>query len=98
MLAIIVFHFAQAEGPDTPKPQEAIDAQQFTPKQWYWFHTICGSSIIAGVIIFWINRWLGGPDRYALFILELVATAAFSASWFAKGWEWDILRMANPDR
>ncbi len=97
MLAYIVFHFAAAEGPATTRPAAEIATQRFTPRQWQIFHQVCGASIILAVGGFGLIKLTDGPDRYALFVVELISTVAFSASWFAKGSEWQILKLSNPE-
>lgn len=96
MLAYIVFHFAEAEGPNTTRPAHLVESQRFTPRQWQLFHRMCGTAILLAVAALALIKLFNGPDRYALFIVELVATVAFSLSWFAKGAEWRILKLAVP--
>ncbi|MFT7599164.1 MAG: hypothetical protein ACI8TP_002093 [Acidimicrobiales bacterium] len=96
MLAYISFHFAAAEGPRTARPPEQIRLQKWSPGQWQTFHRICGGAIIAAVAGFGLVKLLNLPDKHALFITELVATVSFGLSWTTKGWEWRILKLANP--
>jgi hypothetical protein len=93
-LAYLCFYFAYAEGPKSQRPDKS--AQRLTPSQWQLFHRVCGGFIIAAVAGFGLVKVFQLPDRYALFITELVSTWAFAISWLAKAWEWKILKLATP--
>ena len=85
-LGVITYYFGVREG-DRPLRQ----GQKRSPEFWRRFHWGCAAAI--GAAVLWIlATWLVDGPRTALLWGEWVAVWAFAASWFAKGYERDVLR------
>jgi len=78
----VMLMFGQREG---NRPQGNA---RFTPRDWRGFHYNCVRLIVLAAIWIVVTNWVwhGGP-RISMLIGEGLATFAFGASWFAKGFE-----------
>jgi hypothetical protein len=87
----VMLMFGQREG---DRPQG--DAR-FSPTDWRGFHYNCVRLIVLAAIWIVVTNWFwDGHPRISMLLGEGLATAAFGASWFAKGFELKYIRGEEP--
>jgi hypothetical protein len=88
-LGAICVRFGQREGSRRRR------ATKQGPEFWQWFHWTCAGVIALAVVFIVVSEIADAPKDH-LFWGESISVFAFGASWFAKGFELDVLLGREP--